>query len=303
MPDYALEATNLKKSYGALVAVDDVSVELQAGECVGMLGPNGAGKSTTMRMCLGLNPADAGSIHMLGRPIPAQLLEARFEVGVVPQDDSLDPDFTVHENLMIYASYYRLDKAAVARRIPELLAIAELSERGASSIRELSGGLRRRLSLARALINDPKLVFLDEPTTGLDPQSRHLYWDRLRKLKNQGRALFLTTHYMEEAERLCDRLYIVDQGRIIASGRPRELIAQNVEREVVEIVGDGALAWANRHAAGLRVVELGESVYCYGDDVTALARESLEIHDLTFVRRSTNLEDVYLRVTGHALRD
>ena len=303
MTECALVAANLRKTFGELVAVDDVSLQVEHGECVGMLGPNGAGKSTTIRMCLGLSPADSGEITMLGHPVPEKLLEARFDVGVVPQDDSLDPDFTVYENLAVYAGYYRMSKKDAAKRIPGLLDVAELTDRANSAIRELSGGMRRRLSLARALIGDPKLVFLDEPTTGLDPQSRHLYWNRLRRLKNQGCALFLTTHYMEEAERLCDRLSIVDHGRIIAAGKPRELIEKNVEREVLEITGERALSWANEHATSFKIVELGESVYCYGDDVTALIHKSTGAHDLTFMRRASNLEDVYLRVTGHALRE
>ncbi len=299
----ALETEGLRKSFGDLVAVDGVSVRIGRGECVGLLGPNGAGKSTTMRMCLGLSPADSGRITLLGLPMPESLLEARRRVGVVPQDDWLDPDFSVGENLLVYASYYRMPAAEAERRIPELLERAGLAGREGDKIKALSGGLRRRLSLARALVNDPELVFLDEPTTGLDPQARHLYWERLRLLKDQGRSLFLTTHFMEEAERLCDRLYVIDHGKVIAEGSPKGLVSEHIEREVAEIHGEEAVAWANAQPGKQRVAVLGRVAYCYANDVSRLASAASKAHTLTVTSRPTNLEDVYLRLTGHSLRE
>ena len=299
----ALEARDLRKSYGELVAVDGISVEIGFGECVGLLGPNGAGKSTTMRMCLGLSPPDSGQIDLLGLRLPEKMLEARQQVGVVPQDDWLDPDFTVGENLFMYARYFRMPKNLAKDRIPGLLRLAGLEDRTADSIKSLSGGLRRRLSLARALVNDPRLVFLDEPTTGLDPQARHLYWERLRVLKDQGRSLFLTTHFMEEAERLCDRVHVIDNGKVIAMGSPKGLVDEHIEREVAEIHGEGAASWVAKQPGNWRVAPLGRAAYCYADDVSALAAAASMEHSLSCTSRPSNLEDVYLRLTGHSLRE
>lgn len=299
----ALEATGLRKVFGDLVAVDGVDVTVGEGNCVGLLGPNGAGKSTTMRMCLGLSPPTGGRITLLGEGLPGGMLAARMGVGVVPQEDSLDPDFTVVENLVVYSRYYGIPAKVARSRSDELLELAGLGKRHGDHIRSLSGGLRRRLSLARALVNEPRLLFLDEPTTGLDPQARHLYWERLRVLKDRGISLFLTTHFMEEAERLCDLVHVIDHGKQIASGSPRGLIEEHVEREVVEIHGDGALGWAEAHPGDYRVSKVGRMAYCYADDVSGLAASVGETHELTCTRRPTNLEDVYLRLTGHSLRE
>ena len=218
-----LVTRDLRKAYGAHEVVAGIDLDLRPGECFGLLGPNGAGKTTTLRMCLGLIDPDGGSISVLGLPVPRAAREARARVGVVPQMDNLDPDFTVRENLLVYGRYFGLDRASIGARIPVLLEFAGLANRAGDSIKALSGGMKRRLTLARALINDPDLIFLDEPTTGLDPQARHLIWQRLRQLTAQGKTIFLTTHFMDEAERLCDRLAIMDHGRIMARGFADEL--------------------------------------------------------------------------------
>ncbi len=246
-----LSARGLRKSYGGVEVVAGVDLAIGRGECFGLLGPNGAGKTTTLRLLLGLIEPDAGEIRMLGEPVPRGARRARTRVGVVPQFDNLDPDFTVRENLVVYGRYFGLGEADLAPRIPELLEFAGLAQREDANIQALSGGMKRRLTLARALVNDPELIFLDEPTTGLDPQARHLLWQGLRRLTAQGKTLVLTTHFMEEAERLCDRLAIMDRGRIIAEGAPRELVAQHIEPGVVEIYGERAAAWSEAFAAQL----------------------------------------------------
>ena len=211
-----LQVRALRKSYGANTVVDGIDLDLAPGECFGLLGPNGAGKTTTLRLCLGLTAPDSGDINVLGMRLPAEARRARARIGVVPQMGNLDPDFTVRENLQVYGRYFDLSAQEVAARIPALLEFAGLANRGDDNIRALSGGMKRRLTLARALINDPDLIFLDEPTTGLDPQARHLIWQRLRQLLAQGKTIFLTTHFMDEAERLCGRLAVMDHGRMIA---------------------------------------------------------------------------------------
>ena len=239
--------------------------------------------------------------------MPAQAREARRRVGVVPQQDNLDPDFTVRENLLVYGRYFDLPRATLEERIPELLEFAGLAQRADSRIQTLSGGMKRRLTLARALINDPDLVFLDEPTTGLDPQARHLIWDRLRQLTQRGKTLLLTTHFMDEAERLCHRLAIMDHGRIIASGTPRELIAQHIEPEVVEVYGDGADAWARAsQVQTARREKTGETLFCYTHDAKQLLAELTQQttgSDLRYMHRRANIEDVFLKLTGRELRD
>jgi lipooligosaccharide transport system ATP-binding protein len=238
----ALAARGLRKSYGALEVVAGVDLAVETGECFGLLGPNGAGKTTTLKLCLGLIDPDAGAIELLGDPVPRRARQARSRVGVVPQFDNLDPDFTVTENLLVYARYFGLSARDMRARVPQLLEFAGLGGRGDARISTLSGGMKRRLTLARALVNDPQLVVMDEPTTGLDPQARHLIWERLRRLTSEGKTLLLTTHFMEEAERLCHRLAIMDKGRIIAQGSPRELIARHIEPQVVEVHGQGVEA-------------------------------------------------------------
>jgi lipooligosaccharide transport system ATP-binding protein len=300
-----LTTRGLRKSYDGREVVAGVDLDLRQGECFGLLGPNGAGKTTTLRLCLGLTYPDSGSISMLGHPVPGEARLARTSVGVVPQVDNLDPDFTVRENLIVYGRYFGLGRREIEERIPSLLEFAGLTARGDSKIQALSGGMKRRLTLARALVNDPELIFLDEPSTGLDPQARHLIWERLRQLLSAGKTLFLTTHFMDEAERLCHRIAILDRGRIIAQGAPRELIAQHIEPQVVEVYGDGAQRWAlacGRHAAE-RCERTGETVFCYTQDADAIVHQLDKETDVRYLHRPANLEDVFLKLTGRDIRD
>jgi len=298
----ALSARALRKSYGALEVVSGVDLAVAPGECFGLLGPNGAGKTTTLKLCLGLIEPDSGEIELLGEPVPRRAREARRNVGVVPQFDNLDPDFTVEENLVVYARYFGIAKEEIRERISALLEFAGLAGRGDSKITTLSGGMKRRLTLARALVNDPQLVFMDEPTTGLDPQARHLIWERLRRLTQEGKTLVLTTHFMEEAERLCHRLAIMDRGRIIAEGSPRALIAEHIEPQVLEVHGPGYETWMQR-AKGLapRVERVGDTVYCYGEDIEPVLKSISG--ELSYLHRPASLEDVFLKLTGRDLRD
>jgi lipooligosaccharide transport system ATP-binding protein len=299
-----LKSRGLRKAYGDLVVVDGLDLDVQRGECFGLLGPNGAGKTTTLKLCLGLVAPDAGEIALLGEPVPRRARVARMQVGVVPQFDNLDPDFSVVENLLVYGRYFGMPGAKVAERVPALLEFAGLAGREQSKISALSGGMKRRLTLARALVNDPQLVFMDEPTTGLDPQARHLIWERLRRLTQEGKTLILTTHFMEEAERLCHRLAIMDNGRLIAQGTPRGLIAEHIEREVVEVHGTGYDAWAEQARRLVpRVERAGDTVFCYGGNVDAVVRSLEDKPELAWLRRQANLEDVFLKLTGRDLRD
>jgi lipooligosaccharide transport system ATP-binding protein len=252
-----------------------------------------------------LTEPDEGEITMLGFPVPERAREARSRIGVVPQLDNLDPDFTVRENLVVYGRYFGLRSRALEPRIPELLEFAGLTARAESRIQTLSGGMKRRLTLARALVNDPLLIFLDEPSTGLDPQARHLIWERLRTLTGQGRTILLTTHFMDEAERLCDRVAIIDRGHKIAEGAPRELIAQHIEPQVVEVFGDGALAWAESTGGALaeRCERTGETVFCYAHDADRIVHALEREQGLRYLHRPANLEDVFLKLTGRELRD
>ncbi|HET7158577.1 MAG TPA: ATP-binding cassette domain-containing protein [Burkholderiales bacterium] len=285
--------------------VAGLDLTLEPGLCFGLLGPNGAGKTTTLRLCLGLTEPDSGEINMLGFPVPARARHARSRIGVVPQLDNLDPDFTVRENLLVYASYFGVKARALEPRLPELLEFAGLSAREHAKIQTLSGGMKRRLTLARALVNDPQLIFLDEPTTALDPQARHLIWQRLRQLTSEGRTIFLTTHFMDEAERLCHRVAIMDHGRKIAEGAPRDLINQHIEPQVVEVFGDGAESWADSFGrqASDRCERTGETYFCYTHDADALVHALERMPGLRYLHRRANLEDVFLKLTGRELRD
>lgn len=304
-----LSVSNLRKSYGSgnagHVVIDGLSFSLRRGECYGLLGPNGAGKTTTLRLCLGLTAPDSGEIRLVGQPIPAQARAARSRVGVVPQGDNLDPDFTVAENLLVYGRYFGIANAEIKERIPKLLEFANLTAKRDARIGELSGGMKRRLTLARALVNDPDLIFMDEPTTGLDPQARHLIWDRLKTLLNEGKTILLTTHFMDEAERLCDRLAVIDHGKMIAEGSPRDLIRQHIEAEVVEVYGDNARAWGEsegrRKAARLEVS--GETVFCYTNDAKPLLDGLHATQGVRYLHRPANLEDLFLKLTGREMRD
>ena len=299
-----LRVRGLRKSYGATEVVCGVDLEVAAGECFGLLGPNGAGKTTTLKLCLGLIRPGAGEIELVGEPVPRRAREARVRVGVVPQFDNLDPDFTVAENLLVYGRYFGISSARVAARIPALLEFAGLTGRGDAKINVLSGGMKRRLTLARALVNDPQVLFLDEPTTGLDPQARHLIWERLRRLTQEGKTLVLTTHFMEEAERLCHRLAIMDQGRIISQGSPRALIAEHIEPHVVEVHGSGYDEWMVRaRRLASRIERAGDTVFAYAHDPAAVLDDLAGQGELAFLHRQASLEDVFLKLTGRDLRD
>jgi lipooligosaccharide transport system ATP-binding protein len=303
--DVVLRVAGLRKFYGSNEVVRGLSFEIRRGECFGLLGPNGAGKTTTLRCCLGLIDPDGGTIEMVGEPVPQAARQARLRVGVVPQQDNLDPDFTVIENLQVYGRYFGIDPATLAKRIPELLEFAGLERRGSTGLRTLSGGMKRRLTLARALVNDPELLILDEPTTGLDPQARHLIWDGLRQLLSQGKTILLTTHFMDEAERLATRLAVIDQGTLIASDTPRALIAAHVEPEVIEVYGDDARAWAEGQGRALsaRLELAGETAFCYARDPQPLLAALAQAHGVRYLHRPANLEDLFIKLTGRELRD
>jgi lipooligosaccharide transport system ATP-binding protein len=300
-----LSVRKVYKSYGSNPVVNGVSFELERGKCFGLLGPNGAGKTTTLRLCLGLTEADQGEITLLDQPVPLAARQARIRVGIVPQIDNLDPDFSVEENLLVYGRYFRLSDKLIRERIPALLEFAGLGNRGGAKLLTLSGGMKRRLTLARALINDPDLIFLDEPTTGLDPQARHLIWERLRRLLNQGKTIVLTTHFMDEAERLCDRLLIMDHGRSIAEGAPRSLIASNIEPQVVEVYGENVGDWLASRGTKLseRSELTGETAFCYTRDPQPLLDDLQNEPGLRYLHRAANLEDVFLKLTGREMRD
>ncbi|MEW5755230.1 MAG: ATP-binding cassette domain-containing protein [Pseudomonadota bacterium] len=299
-----ISARGLVKYYGETVVVNGVDLVVYPGECFGLLGPNGAGKTTTLRMLMGGIMPTGGELTVLGYDIPAEARAMRAKVGLVPQHDNLDPDFTVRENLLCYARYFGISDKTMAGRIDDLLAYANLTHKANARIPELSGGMQRRLTLARALVNQPELVVLDEPTTGLDPQARHVIWQRLRSLLARGTTLLLTTHYMEEAQRLCDRIAIMDAGRILAVDSPRALIARHIEPVVVEVRGDGAHAWAQGLPNGLgRIEEVGETVFCYLQDDHFVRDTLRQRMELEYLSRPANLEDVFLKLTGRDLRD
>jgi lipooligosaccharide transport system ATP-binding protein len=304
VPEPLLRISHLTKRYGDATVVDDLSLEIAPGECLGVIGPNGAGKTTTIRICLGLTGADGGTVEAFGLPLPAEVREAKKRIGVVTQFDSLDPDFTCAENLRVYGAYFGLSRATIAERVPRLLDFAALQSKAGARPGELSGGMKRRLSLGRALINDPDLLLLDEPTTGLDPQARHLMWERLQNLLQQGKAILLTTHFMDEAERLCDRLLVLDHGRKIAEGKPRDLIREHLESDVVEVYGDGAAAAGQRHAPlAERVETSGETVFFYLREPKRLLDALAPDHTIRYLHRPANLEDLFLKLTGRQIRD
>ena len=303
-----ISARNLVKRFGDFVAVDSIDFDLQRGEAFGFLGPNGAGKTSTMRMIGCVSPVTDGSLTVFGLDPARDGVEIRGRLGVVPQQDTLDMELTVKENIVIYGRYFGLPRRELGQRADELLEFVELSERANDKVEPLSGGMKRRLTIARSLVNDPEVMLLDEPTTGLDPQARHVVWDRLYRLKRQGVTLLLTTHYMDEAEQLCDRLVVMDHGKIVAQGSPRELIERYSTREVVELRFDDD---ANRpedlsywtDGSVDRVESLPDRVLLYSNDGDAAAHQ-LHERGLTpgsvLVRRST-LEDVFLHLTGRSL--
>lgn len=304
MPPALLELVDVHKHYGDLQVVNGLSLQLRPGECYGIIGPNGAGKTTTIQLCLGLATPDRGQIRLMGHTVPDHARHARLRVGVVTQFDSLDPDFTVEENLLVFGRYFGMRDAEIRLRLPQLLAFAALESKAKARISELSGGMRRRLSLARALVNDPDLIFLDEPTTGLDPQARHLIWERLKVLIAQGKSLLLTTHFMDEAERLCHRILVLDHGQRIAEDSPGALIAQQVEAEVIEMDGEG-MDTAEQLLRPLvqRLERSGDGLFAYTDHAPPALHALEALPGLRIIHRRANLEDVFLKLTGRQLRD
>ena len=299
------EVQNLSKAFGPAQVVNNLSFSIAPGECLGVIGPNGAGKTTTIRMCLGLTRPDGGTIAAMGYQMPQDALAIKGRLGVVSQLDTLDPDFTCYENLLVYGRYFGLSDKLIHSRIPGLLEFASLTSKAKAKPGELSGGMKRRLSLARALVNDPSLLMLDEPTTGLDPQARHLMWERLQLLLQQGKSILLTTHFMDEAERLCSRLLVLDHGNKIAEGQPRDLIAQHLEPHVVEVYGIGALALVDAPVAKLaaRVEVSGETVFFYTHEVKTLLEALGAMPGLRTLHRPANLEDLFLKLTGRQIRE
>lgn len=306
MPAPVITAENLVKKYQDFSAVDDISFEVEPGEAFGLLGPNGAGKSTTMRMVGAVSTRTSGNLSVLGLDPNRYGPEIRAQLGVVPQSDNLDMELRARENLIVYGRYFGLPARQVAARADELMAFAQLEDKAKAKVDDLSGGMKRRLTIARALINDPRLLLLDEPTTGLDPQARHILWDRLFRLKEQGTTLLLTTHYMDEAEQLCDRLVVVDKGAIMAEGSPASLIRQYSSREVLEVrFGSERNAEASARLSGIgdRVEVLPDRILVYTDNgEEALVRITERgLHPLTSLVRRSSLEDVFLRLTGRSL--
>lgn len=299
-------ARDLTKKYGDFVAVDHIHFEIYPGECFGFLGPNGAGKTTTMRMIYGFSPITSGLLTVFGLPVPQHSRTIRARLGVCPQEDNLDPDFTVLENLLVYARYFGIPKPIALQRATQLLEFFDLLHKKDEVIRTLSGGMKRRLLLARAMINRPDLLILDEPTTGLDPQARHAIWDRILHLKAQGVTILLTTHYMEEAERLCDRLVIMDHGKILVEGRPQDLIQTLVGQEVIEIYPANGFPEKIRErfpSLPMEVYHNRLEIFLPADhpEVTEFIVDHLQPPNL-YIRRAT-LEDVFFKMTGRQLRD
>ncbi|MES2511107.1 MAG: ATP-binding cassette domain-containing protein [Pseudomonadota bacterium] len=309
MSDSLLRIQGLSKRYGETTVVDNLSFVIAPGECLGVIGPNGAGKTTTIRMCLGLTAPDAGEITFMPEGgalrMPQDALAIKAKLGIVSQFDSLDPDFSCAENLLVFGRYFGMKDAVIRERIPKLLEFAALTHKANAKLSELSGGMKRRLSLARALVNDPQLLLLDEPTTGLDPQARHLMWERLQRLVQQGKSILLTTHFMDEAERLCNRLLVLDHGKKMTEGTPRQLIADNLEPDVVEVYGAGALELVNSplKAMASRTEVSGETVFFYTQDSSALINALKAYPKLRTLHRPANLEDLFLKLTGRQIRE
>jgi len=305
MQQEIIAARALTKRYGDFTAVDGISFSVQRGECFGFLGPNGAGKTTIIRMITCVSPVTDGSLAVDGMHAQVDSRGIKTILGVVPQDDNLDQELTVRQNLRAYARYFDLPKQAAEARIDEILTFFQLADRQKDRIDELSGGLKRRLTVARGLLNSPKILVLDEPTTGLDPQARHMVWQKLRSLRSQGVTMLLTTHYMEEAAHLCDRLVILHQGRIIAEGTPGELVSAHAGRDVIEVhaTPDERLAVLRylEGRQGVMVEEGGDILYVYSDGQNGFNPASLRDLAERVIYRNANLEDVFLKLTGRGL--
>ena len=299
-----IEAREVVKRYGDFVAVDGVSFAVQSGEFFGLLGPNGAGKTSAIRMMYGFSPVTSGRMMIFGLDIQSDWRQIRSRLGICQQENTLDPDLTVEQNLLLYARYFEMQREVARQRAEELLAFFALTHKRGAKVMELSGGLARRLQLARAMVADPELLILDEPTTGLDPQSRHQLWDRLAELKKRGLTMLLTTHYMDEAESLCDRLLIMDHGRILAQGRPRDLIAEHAAESVIEIEGAGEKLREYVRERSVKHDDLGERIIIYAEANGSLESEVRErFCSASCLFRTGNLEDVFLRLTGRELRE
>ncbi|HEV2900217.1 MAG TPA: nodulation factor ABC transporter ATP-binding protein NodI [Pseudaminobacter sp.] len=302
MSKVAIDLTGVNKSFGDKLVVNGLSFTVASGECFGLLGPNGAGKSTIARMLLGMTPPDAGEITVLGVPVPAQSRLARKGIGVVPQFDNLDQEFTVRENLLVFGRYFGMSTRKIEAVIPSLLEFARLESKAHARVAELSGGMKRRLTLARALINDPQLLVMDEPTTGLDPHARHLIWERLRFLLARGKTIILTTHFMEEAERLCDRLCVLEHGCKIAEGSPQALIDEHIGCHVIEIFGGNPQELSSLIRPYVQRMEVsGETLFCYASDPEQVRVQLRGRAGLRLLERPPSLEDVFLRLTGHEM--
>jgi len=302
-----IHARNIVKRYGALTAVDGISFSVRAGECFGFLGPNGAGKTTTIRMITCVSPVTSGELTVDGMDVRREPRRIKAALGVVPQENNLDPDLSVRQNLRVYGRYFDLPRRVVDERIDESLALFQLSDRADDPIAALSSGMQRRLTVARGLINAPRILVLDEPTTGLDPQARHLVWQKLRYLRSQGVTMLLTTHYMDEAAHLCDRIVVIHQGKIIAEGTPAELVERFAGQQVVELhLAEGQRDAALQRLAGLdgvRVEEVEDIVYVYVLSGNGFDPGELKLEATRVVYRQANLEDVFLRLTGRGLAE
>jgi lipooligosaccharide transport system ATP-binding protein len=301
---YIIEANNLKKSFGELTAVDGIAFEVPQGECFGILGPNGAGKTSTIHMIYGYSPITDGSLSVFGLDVSESLRTIKSRVGVCQQENNLDPDLTVHQNLVVFASYFDISPHQARKKADELLKFIALDHRKNAKIQELSGGMMRRLVLARALINDPDLLILDEPTTGLDPQSRHQVWERLEQLRKGGLTILMTTHYMDEASHLCDRLVIMDHGRILVEGEPLDLIREHAGRDVIEVAEPSDELRTYLQSTYLGYEDLGHRMLVYSQANDRLFHEisSRYCKEGCLLRMAT-LEDVFLRLTGRDLRE
>ena len=299
-----VEARSLRKEFGSLVAVDSIDFQVQKGECFGFLGPNGAGKTTTMKMIYCSSPRTSGSLLVDGLDVDTHPRETKAKIGVAPQQENLDPDFTVFHNLVAYSRYFDIPRRAAEARAEKLLDFVALKEKRDVVIMQLSGGMKKRLILARALLSEPKIIILDEPTTGLDPQARHLIWDRLEELKTQGVTILLTTQYMEEAERLCDLLVVMDKGRILEQGTPRSLVEKYVASGVLEVQADSEVIEELKRMDSIVFDEIGGRVHTYTSEPEKTLAELQKRHEIKrSVIRDATLEDVFFRLTGRELRD
>lgn len=298
-------AEHLTKKYGNFVAVDNIDFQVNQGECFGFLGPNGAGKTTTMKMIYCVLPKTSGKLEVMGLDVDTHPREIKEIIGVAPQENNLDPDFSVYQNLIVYSRYFNIPREEAAERADKLLDFFQLQDKRDVIIEKLSSGMKRRLILARALLNEPKILILDEPTTGLDPQARHLIWEKLRQLKREGVTIILTTHYMEEASQLCDRLVIMDYGKILIEGRPYELVEKFIGKEVLEVTGNGEIvSYLHERRAELEFEIVGDKIHIFADDPEMLLAgisKNFRVEQ-AIVRRAT-LEDVFLKLAGRGLRE